>query len=823
MKDNPSRYPITHEGVLSSPDEGLIIGNGDLAASAQVFSHELTLTLGKNDVWDSRLNVVTEEVAFKQDDLIRYTRENGFSYPYPTEIGHPPGGVYDWPGKPAGVKVYDFSLLAPGAFGASTGGPSPKRVGILHVRHPGLSDTGVRSRVDIASGMLTVDYTFHEGTLRIEAFIQHNQNTLLMRLSAQGRIPWINLILEKPPDYADPTMPPPVVRKGAGDRQWALSQTIPGKYGVSDFTWHTAASFVPREKRVSTTTVRERAYAGSSEPRAFAYAVKQDITLDDGQSVVLALGVATDRDGAGDRLKQALSLAGTADEERYESDKGTHESAWREWWSASAIELEDKELESAWYRSMYGFACHLKPGAQAPGLNANIAANDYSPWQGFYTWNHNVQKWYFPALAVNHPEWYDVFADLLEQHTPLFEHLANVIFGLEGVYCDLMSTPFMDPHHALTHARNGRALAHIGWLAMMLFQHYQFTGDTEWLRRRAFPFIKKTAHFYAGYLDKYQQQDNVIYPSIRLEDNGWGVDFLGNENVNTDLVMFRQAFRAAIAAAGILGVDPEQQANWQAHLARVPAIDYGWQGGRGWYALCQDWQKAWPDFNEYVEHVRTSRWGCGAWLVFPGEYIDGDEEEGLAAVIRDIIRPVDLYDLPPMTTILGTFHGEATAMPFIRLGMREQYPVIRKLLLGHRFNSGQFSPYSVGDGEYVRTPSISGWRIVENQYMPILGIAEMLLQSQGDVIRLFPYWPREQAAAFSTLRARGGFLVSARWQPGAGLTASITSLCGNLCRVRWQEARPVSVATDGKTVSCRVEGRDIVFATIPNAIYELRS
>jgi len=35
-------------------------------------------------------------------------------------------------------------------------------------------------------------------------------------------------------------------------------------------------------------------------------------------------------------------------------------------WSASAIELEDKELEALWYRSMFGFACHLKPGAQAP-------------------------------------------------------------------------------------------------------------------------------------------------------------------------------------------------------------------------------------------------------------------------------------------------------------------------------------------------------------------------------------------------------------------------------------------------------------------------
>jgi hypothetical protein len=33
-----SAHPIIHEGLLTNPTEGLVIGNGDLEASSQIFS-----------------------------------------------------------------------------------------------------------------------------------------------------------------------------------------------------------------------------------------------------------------------------------------------------------------------------------------------------------------------------------------------------------------------------------------------------------------------------------------------------------------------------------------------------------------------------------------------------------------------------------------------------------------------------------------------------------------------------------------------------------------------------------------------------------------
>ena len=45
-------------------------------------------------------------------------------------------------------------------------------------------------------------------------------------------------------------------------------------------------------------------------------------------------------------------------------------------------------------------------------------------------------------------------------------------------------------------------------------------------------------------------------------------------------------------------------------------------------------------------------------------------------------------------------------------------------------------------------------------------------------IRLFPCWPADKDAAFTRLRAQGGFLVSAEFKQGKVVSATIESLAG---------------------------------------------
>jgi hypothetical protein len=57
------------------------------------------------------------------------------------------------------------------------------------------------------------------------------------------------------------------------------------------------------------------------------------------------------------------------------------------------------------------------------------------------------------------------------------------------------------------------------------------------------------------------------------------------------------------------------------------------------------------------------------------------------------------------------------------------------------------------------------------------------MQSVGDIIRVFPCWPKEQNAKFTNLRAQGGFLVSAEQKDGKVTKLEITSTVGGTLRV----------------------------------------
>ena len=827
-----SQHPLYTKDLITNPYEGIVFGNGDLAISTQVYSHELRLNIGKNDLWDSRYENKAADYALKHEDLVRYQKDYDFHWfdtnNWCEDLLHKQDNM------PENEKVYyacpTAYRLYEGRGYLDAGGPSPKRAGNIHILHPGLSDTKVETKLDISNGLLTVTYHFYKGDLIIESFIHKRDNLVMVRLTAKGEIPWLRIFVEKEPDSSDATMPVPKIIAGKDMRHWGIRQNIPAGCDVGEFNWYVASAF-PEQEQCSLAAVA----------LDLAYSLRQDIKMNDGESIVLAVAVATDHDSGADKAYEAaVRLAGDSSIERFERELAESSALWAEYWGKSAVEIEDKELEAVWYRSMFVHACHVRPGTIAPGLCANVPIYDASPFHGYYTWNHNVQKWYVPILPTNHPELFDTFADLIRDTMPVFEYQAKLIFGLEGVYCDLATIPLVPPERAFISNKWGRALALTGWLSLIMYSHYEFLCDKQWLRENAYEYISKAAKFYFGFLEKFQDENGDIFPSMRLEEPGWCKDFVGNKNVVTDLVMFRRAFECAIKASEILGIDEEERKLWKQGLDRVPEIDYGWneyESGEkyGWYALCKDWEKVEflygetregtgavrfdenIDFEERLYHMRNDRWGGAGWLVYPGEHLEGDGKDDFTAVMKDILERVDIMKLP---NSISKYHGISSVMPQIRLGMDSQWDKIRYLLLAHSYQSGQYSPFSSGEEEYIRQPHDIGWRIDENTYLGTLGLTEMMLQSQGGIIRLFPCWKEGVAVSFDKMRARGGFLVSAGFDGSKPDNVIILSECGNECRIRWSGELSV-INQDGAKVTASRDGRDWVFATDSGCEYKI--
>jgi alpha-L-fucosidase 2 len=807
-----NKHDLRFNGLLTNPYEGLLIGNGDVGACATVLSNELNIVLGKNDAWDSRFDSVTEDDVLTHDDLLRYERDYGFSWKLDADdhAKHTQESI-EWENKPEGLHVPYETKPSKHYY------PSPKRIGYVKVQHPGYSDTTVHTRLDLVRGVLETTYTFPSGgKLLIEVFVQRDANSVRLKLTADGIIPWIRLIMGKQPDAKFRHVPIPSIQR-IDDWKGIVSQIIPEAFDVPEFGWHLAGQFPDKH----------------AEPiEEWALELRQTCRLKPGESVHFCVGIATDRDGTGASLERAMSLASG----EHEQALSTHVASWREYWLRSSISLGDEELEAAWYRDMFGYGCQISEHAQYPGLQANVPPDDISPWHGYYTWNHNVQKWCLPALPTNHPEWIESYANLVEQHMDSYRYMAKLIFGLDGVFCVHGTIPFVPPHRAFINNKWGRALAMTGWVGQPLWWHWEYTRDVAWLKKRAYPYLREAAIFYWQYLEKYQGEDGDIYPSIRLEEPGWCRGFVGNRNCITDLVMFRKAFEWAAAAAEQLETDAEWVPRWREAIDRVPDIEYGiGPDNEGWVALDKDWMteeleslkgRVKPftaetdSFRLRTDTARQTRWGGVGYIVFPGEHVDGDEETGLAPVIKDMLSRADVA--APKFTIVKT-HAITSVLPRIRLGIKEDFDKIRGLIVSHRYTSGQYSGYAAANGEYPHLYYSVNWRLPENKYACVMALTEMLLQSQSCIIRLFPFWPEHLSASFSGLRARGGFQISSQWNPDSGIGRTvIVSGAGETCRLRWKAATPPEVYCGEERIPVTLHSGIASFDTKPELIYELK-
>jgi hypothetical protein len=92
-------------------------------------------------------------------------------------------------------------------------------------------------------------------------------------------------------------------------------------------------------------------------------------------------------------------------------------------------------------------------------------------------------------------------------------------------------------------------------------------------------------------------------------------------------------------------------------------------------------------------------------------------------------------------------------------------------------------------------------------------VNEMLLQSFSGVLRLFPVWPSNRDALFSSLRAYGAFLVSSKFKSGRVGDLTIVSEKGRDCTLEnpWP-GKTIVLYRNGQKAET-LTGSEVKFAT----------
>ena len=478
---------------------------------------------------------------------------------------------------------------------------------------------------------------------------------------------------------------------------------------------------------------------------------------------------------AKDPVAAAVQLAEEALAEDATKQVAAHEAVWREFWSASGVALADGYLEATWYRNLYFLRCCSKPGVPPIGLFIGCAF-DEMPWHGAPTTDYNFEQTFWGAFVCNHAELAEPYNRLLIEYLPRGKWFAKETYGLDGVHYPVNHFAHQINDPAVCKSRNRHMNFYLpwsyvpganGWQAHNVWLAYLHHPDTNYLKNTVYPLVKEMAIFYADFLEHCGRSSDgkANYgPSYSPEHRKFGVD-----NTPCDIAWTRFTLNAAIRGATTLACDGELVPRWRAALALVP--DY------------PRTSKTTPPVIADVRGGEPITYNCPvpAMPVFPAGEVNwfspAEEKEIFARTIQSI-KTNGYNSVIMLAGARARLSLPGTHAWIARSFQRRQMPGGFLTLIGD-YRGGRSEEeaaaggFLIGDyrGNYVEQVAASGI------------VSELLMQSVGDIIRVFPAWPRELDAKFANLSAQGGFLVGAEQKSGKVTRLEITSTVGGKLRL----------------------------------------
>ena len=462
----------------------------------------------------------------------------------------------------------------------------------------------------------------------------------------------------------------------------------------------------------------------------------------------------TSRDCA-NPLREAHANIDAAQAAGFARLRKSHRRWWHGFWQRGFVCTPWPKLERAWYQALYQQASICRPGRMSPGLQGNWIKEHYPAWNADFHNNINMQVLYWGQYTANRLELaeplYRLMWDVLEQckaDTARYFRMRGARYPISMGPDGVETAPGM-----LLNTWIGAG----GWLAQHFWWHYTYSGDRAFLRSYAYPLLKECALFYEDYLQEDADGRLYLFPTVQMEINVSRIDGAGT-NSSWDLPVVVRTFDMVIAAADELGVDADDRARWHDIQRRLPSVPANQDG-------------VWMEFAD-----KGGLWHIWDWArfmpIFPMELVGQDS--GPEALREQAQNTIDEYyryrDKPDQ---VPGFAGAIQAVALLRMGHAERGMRTAEFVVTSLSPSGFVWTY---DGHYLQVDAPPGLSIFLN---------EMLLQSYDGVLRVFPAVPdTAEPIRFHSLRAQGGFLVTAERRDRLTQYVIVQSLCGNPLRLR---------------------------------------
>lgn len=423
-----------------------------------------------------------------------------------------------------------------------------------------------------------------------------------------------------------------------------------------------------------------------------------------------------------------------------------HENWWKEYWGKSSIQIPDTLIEKQYYREMYKFGCVARSNTPPISLQAVWTADNGNlpPWKGDFHHDLNTQLSYWPGYTGNHLDLTAGYTNWLWEVKEENKRWTKQCFGIDGLNVPGVTTI------------SGKAMGGwvqyslspttVAWISQHFYWQYLYSGDENFLRKNVLPYFKEIDRYFSQLLQPISPSNDTlsipISSSPEYNDNRMSAWF--HSITNYDLALIRNFYKQAAELAFLAGDNayleytkryqrlPDYNVNQTGlTIAKGQNLDESHRHHAQLMAIYPFDELHINDANDSVIIKNSLRWlekkGTSLWCGYSFSwaanlYARALESDKAAEQLR-------------------IFASNFVSMNSFHLNGDQK---------GGQYSNFTYRPFTL-----------------EGNFAFAQGVHEMLLQSYGGVIRLFPATPENwKDISFRSLVAEGGTLVSAKKENG---------------------------------------------------------
>ena len=413
----------------------------------------------------------------------------------------------------------------------------------------------------------------------------------------------------------------------------------------------------------------------------------------------------------------------------------------------------DELIEKLYAYGRYLFICATSDKNTLPCHLIGLWNGSYQCFWAIYMYNINFEMIYWQTLSGNLPEFLRLALDYTWAFMDDFRENAKKMFGCRGIFINSVNTPESGlskcPANHIVNWTTGAA-----WFSQHFWDYYRYTGDLDYLKTYALPFMAEAALFFEDFLTEDADGYYIFAPSVSPENTARNVyDAFGYEcetciNATMDIAVVKELLTNLKEGSRITGLYSDKLDCWDRIIGKLPP-----------YALNTDSAvKEWThDF--YLDNYQH-RHHSHIYPVFPGHEVTKTHPQYPAfEKAEDLRMQFGLSDQSSWSMIF-------MACIAARMGKGARALLLLETLAQTCLMNNLFTVHN--DWRRMGPVSCADFRVAPFQIDANIGIPaainDMLMYSYGDTIDLLPALPPKwKKGKIEGLLAHGGIICDIAW------------------------------------------------------------